>query len=88
MTQGYLHRRYQTWRRLLHAEDHLRAGPVLLELVVVAFGRREHVDDHAAEVHEHPVALGRSLAAEGLDALVPDAVARYIKMYGLYSNPA
>src|SRR6188508_3027138 len=70
MTQGYLHRRYQTWRRLLHPEDHLRAGPVLLELVVIALGRGEHVHDHAPEVDQHPVALGRALAAEWLDALV------------------
>ena len=40
---------------LLNAEDRLRLGPVLLEAVVVALGRREDVDDHRPEVDQDPV---------------------------------
>ena len=45
-------------RELLDAEDRLRLGPVLLELVEVALRRREDVDDRPAEVEQHPVRGG------------------------------
>src|SRR4051794_8241714 len=57
-------------RALLDPEDRLRTRPVLLELVVVALRRREHVDDDRLEVHEHPVRLRRALATDRLHALV------------------
>ena len=54
----------------LHAEDRLRLGPVLLELVVVALGRREDVDDDRPEVEQDPVRRRRPLAPDRLDLLV------------------
>ena len=54
---------------LLDAQDGLRLGPVLLELVEVALGRREDVDDHPAEVEQDPVRRGDALAADRPDAL-------------------
>ena len=56
---------------LLHPKDRLRLRPVLLELVEVALGRREDVDDHAAEVEQDPVRGGDALAPDRPDPLGP-----------------
>ena len=56
--------------RLLDAQDGLRLGPVLLEPVVVALGRREDVDDDRPEVEQDPVRRRRPLATDRLGLLV------------------
>jgi hypothetical protein len=38
---------------------------VALELVVVALGRREYVDDHRTEVEQHPVRRGATPSSAG-----------------------
>ena len=45
-------------------------GPVLFETVVLAFRRREDVDDDRAEVDEHPVRSSGPLAADRPDLVV------------------
>src|SRR5918993_469312 len=57
---------------LLHAQDGASLRPVALELVVVALGRGEHVDDHAAVVEQDPVRLRGPLATERPDTLVAE----------------
>src|SRR5262245_55598946 len=58
---------------LLHAEDRLCFGPVLLEGVVVALGRREDVDDHRSVVEQDPVRGRCALASDRPELLVPQA---------------
>ena len=59
---------------LLDPEHGPRPGPVLLQLVVVALRRREHVHDHGPVVDQHPVGRRRPLAPDRLDALVAQAL--------------
>src|SRR3954453_1843393 len=58
---------------LLNREDGLRFGPVLLEAVVLAFRRREDVDDDRPEVDQDPVRRRGPLAPDRLRALVSEA---------------
>src|SRR5512146_2772549 len=58
-------------RPLLDPEDRLRLGPVPLELVVVALGRREEVDDDRPEVEQDPVRGRGPLTTDRPDALPP-----------------
>src|SRR4029079_10372016 len=56
---------------LLDPEDGLGLGPVLLETVIVALGRREDVHDDRAVVEQYPMRCGRALTPDGADLLVP-----------------
>ena len=45
---------------LLYIHNHATLGPDIFQAVVVAFDRREEMDDQIAEVDQHPA--GRSFA--------------------------
>src|ERR1035437_1035250 len=63
---------------LLNLQDRLGAGPMALQLVVVAFRRCEDVDDYGAKVQQRPMRVGATFPADRPDAfgaeLVHDAV--------------
>ena len=61
--------------RLLNANYRLCLGPEPLQLVVVALGRGEDVDDHRAEIQERPVGAGSALPADRSNPLVSELLA-------------
>src|SRR5664280_3686441 len=60
--------------RLLDLQYRLGVGPVLLELVVVALGYGEDVDDHHAEVEESPVRVRPAFAPDRPHPLVAQPI--------------
>ena len=70
--------------RLLNSQHRPGLGPVALELVVVALGWGEDVDDDRAEVEQRPVRIGAALTPDWPHALVAqplgDAVADRAKL--------